>query len=197
MKIIFFCIVAIIAVGISAASFAQQSPAEGSAVKTAYDFSFEGADGKPYPISRLKGNVLLVVNTATECGFAGQFRGLQSLYDTYKDKGLVIIGVPSNDFGHQEPRNEAAIVKYTKETFGVSFPFVNKAVVSGENPHPFYAWAAAQNIGGFLNTKPRWNFHKYLIARDGRLIDSFASPTQPNDPKLIKAIEGALANKNQ
>ena len=153
---------------------------------TAYDFSFEKPEGGAFTLAQYKGNVLLVVNTATECGFAGQFSGLQKLYTQYKDRGFVVIGVPSNDFGHQEPLSSLDIVKYTKETFGVTFPLAAKTTVSGDNAHSFYLWAAQQNKGGLLNVRPRWNFHKYLIDRNGQVMDSFSSMTSPNDPDLVK-----------
>lgn len=160
--------------------------------QTAYDFSFKDAQGKAFPLEQFKGKVVLVVNTATECGLAGQFAGLQKVYDTYKDKGLVIVGVPSNDFGEQEPRTPAEIVKHTKETFGVTFPFVSVEKVSGDDAAPFYKWAADQNKGGLLSSKPRWNFHKYIIGRTGLVADSFGSATQPDSGEVIKAIETAL-----
>ncbi|MDE1152423.1 MAG: glutathione peroxidase [Micavibrio sp.] len=162
---------------------------------TAYEYSFQGVDGKPFALKDYKGKVMLVVNTATGCGFAGQFAGLQKLYETYKDKGLVVIGVPENDFGGQEPLTGAQVIAHIKETYHADFPVTEKTVVSGDDAHPFYKWAVEQNVGGFLDSRPRWNFHKYLVSRDGRLVGSFGSSTAPDDEKLVAAIEGALAQK--
>ena len=159
---------------------------------TAYDYSFTAIDGTPMPLSNYKGKVLLVVNTASLCGLTPQYAGLQKLYDDYKDQGLVIIGVPSNDFGGQEPGSAAEVLKFTKDTYGVTFPLTQKAVVSGKDADPFYIWAGTQQAGGFFTAKPRWNFHKYLIDRNGVLQGSFASWNEPDNADLKAAIETAL-----
>src|SRR5688572_22228472 len=106
--------------------------------QTAYDFSFETLDGQPLPLANFKGKPMLIVNTASKCGFTGQYKGLQALYDKYKDKGLVVIGVPSNDFGQQEPGSASEIKKFCELNYGVTFPMTSKQVVSGDNAHPFY-----------------------------------------------------------
>ena len=158
---------------------------------SAYDFSFTTLIGeKPLPLSQFKGKVILVVNTASQCGFTKQYSGLQKLYDDYKDKGLVILGVPANDFGSQEPGNSEEIAQFCKLNFGVTFPMAAKQVVSGDTAHPFYLWARA-SLG--FGTAPKWNFHKYLIARDGKLIDYFNSTTAPDNDRLLQAIESALS----
>lgn len=159
---------------------------------TAYDYSFTAIDGAPMPLSDYKGKVLLVVNTASLCGLTPQYTGLQKLYSDYKDQGLVIIGVPSNDFGGQEPGSAAEVLKFTKDTYGVTFPLTQKAVVSGKDADPFYIWAGQQKAGGFFTAKPRWNFHKYLIDRNGVLQGSFASWSEPDNDELKAAIEKAL-----
>ncbi len=164
-------------------------------ITSAYDFALNGADGKPLQLSDYRGKVLLVVNTATQCGLAGQFRDLQALKDKYGDNGLVVIGVPSNDFGGQEPLEAEAVASKTKEDYGVDYLFTAKTAVSGEAAHPFYKWAALQNKGGLLSDKPRWNFHKYLVGRDGQLVGSYASATSPQDEKIVKDLEAALAVK--
>jgi glutathione peroxidase len=157
---------------------------------TAYDFSFHTLVGhKPLPLSSFKGKVLLVVNTASKCGFTPQYAGLEKPYETYKDKGLVILGVPSDDFGHQEPGSSEDIANFCKLNYGVSFPMTSKEIVSGKNAHPFYKWAKGQ-LG--FGTAPKWNFHKYLINRKGELINYYYSTTSPEAPRLIKAIEKAL-----
>jgi glutathione peroxidase len=172
---------------------AQNSVPAATAAKTAFDFSFFGIDGTEMPLSAYRGKVLLVVNTATGCGFAGHFRDLQQLQETYGDDGLVIIGVPSNDFGGQEPLDGDALQKAVKETYGVTFPLTQKTAVSGNAAHPFYAWAAAQNAGGLLSSKPRWNFHKYLIGRDGRVVESAGPTTGPRSTGFEAQIKAAIA----
>lgn len=166
--------------------------AQAETAKTAYDFSFVGADGKDVALANYRGQVVLVVNTATGCGLAGQFGELQKLYETYKDKGFVVLAVPSNDFGGQEPLEAAQVIEKTGKDYGVTYPFTAKTVVSGDQAHPFYQWAAAQGKGGFLTNKPRWNFHKYLVGANGELLASYASTTSPLDKDVAAEIETAL-----
>ncbi len=161
-----------------------------SANAHATDFTFEAIDGRPMPLANFKGKVLLVVNTASFCGFTKQNAGLQALYQRYEAKGLVVIGVPSNDFGEQEPKAEGEIADFCKGAFGVTFPLTTKQVVKGADAHPFYTWAAATL--GSANA-PRWNFHKYLVSADGQLASAFPTQTEPLSPKVIAAIEAELA----
>jgi glutathione peroxidase len=156
---------------------------------TAYDFEFVGLDGAPLPLDQFKGKVVLVVNTASACGFTPQYDGLQALYDDYRDQGLVVLGIPSNDFGRQEPLSAEGIKDFCEVNFNITFPMTDKTVVKGQSAHPFYQWAAAE-LG--MMAKPRWNFHKYLIDREGKLVNWFASTTSPQSAKLKKAIEAAL-----
>ena len=155
----------------------------------AYQFSFHSIEGEPMPLSRFEGKVILVVNTASQCGFTRQYSGLVELWRKYKDEGLVVLAVPSNDFGGQEPGTESEIKTFCEVTFGVDFPMTEKVSVSGNDPHPFYQWAKAE-LGA--RAKPRWNFHKYVVGRDGELIDWFSSITSPNSARLTKSIERAL-----
>jgi glutathione peroxidase len=158
--------------------------------KTAYDFSFQPLMGEtPIPLLQWKGKVILVVNTASKCGFTPQYEGLEALYLKYKDQGLVIIGVPSNDFGGQEPGTNGQIAEFCKLNYGVTFPMASKQVVVGSKAHPFYLWAKA-TLGA--NTVPGWNFHKYLVDRQGKLVKAFDSGTAPNSSKLTQALEAAL-----
>ncbi|MGL4397996.1 MAG: glutathione peroxidase [Hyphomicrobium sp.] len=162
----------------------------GNAMGNAFDFSFESIDGSPMPLAPLRGKVLLVVNTASFCGFTKQYAGLQELWTRYEDKGLVVIGVPSNDFGGQEPKAEGDIKKFCEGAFGVTFPLTTKQAVVGPNAHPFYAWAtSAAGKGG----DPAWNFHKYLVGRDGQLKKSFSSRLAPDSADVVAGIEAALA----
>ncbi|MFZ4541327.1 MAG: glutathione peroxidase [Rickettsiales bacterium] len=144
---------------------------------------------EPMPLKNFQGKVLLIVNTASQCGFTSQYEGLQKLYDQYKDKGLVVIGVPSNDFGEQEPGDDKEIAHFCKLNFGVTFPMASKKVVSGDAAHPFYRWAKAE-LG--FGTAPKWNFHKYLVNRKGELVDYFNSTTSPQSTRLVEAVEKAL-----
>jgi glutathione peroxidase len=161
--------------------------------KTAYNFSFKILNNEePMPLKQFSGKVMLVVNTASHCGFTKQYEGLETLYKLYKDQGLVVIGVPSNDFGQQEPGSAQEIATFCKRNFGVTFPMAEKEVVSGDGAHPFYVWAK-QTLG--FGTAPKWNFHKYLINRKGELINYFYSTTTPESPRLKKAIEQALLER--
>jgi glutathione peroxidase len=156
----------------------------------AYDFSFYTLVGHhPLPLASFKGKVIIVVNTASKCGFTPQYAGLEKLYEKYKDRGLVILGVPSNDFGGQEPGTDEKIANFCQLNFGVSFPMTAKEVVSGEKAHPFYRWAR-EKLG--FGSAPKWNFHKYLINRKGELINYYYSITAPDAPRFVKAIEKAL-----
>lgn len=166
--------------------------ATGSAMAetTAYDFTLTGIDGEPMPLSQFKGQPVLVVNTASECGFTPQYEELEALWQAYKGKGLVIVGVPSNDFGGQEPGTASDIASFCKLNYGVTFPLADKTVVKGATAHPFYTWAGEQ--AGMLG-RPKWNFHKYLIGADGRFVDWFSTQTKPMGPKIRAAVEKALA----
>jgi glutathione peroxidase len=147
--------------------------------------------GAPLPTADYAGKVVLLVNTASQCGFTKQYRGLEALWRRYRERGLVVLGVPSNDFGGQEPGSAAEIARFCQATFDVSFPLAAKQVVSGPAAHPLYHFAAAET--GVTGT-PNWNFHKILIGRDGRIVDWF-SALGGVGPTLDRAIEEALAAK--
>ncbi len=156
---------------------------------TAWDFSFVGIDGQPLPLAQYQGKAVLVVNTASQCGFTPQYSGLEALAKKYRERGLVVVGVPSNDFGAQEPGNSSEIKQFCETTFGIDFPLTEKVKVTGDAAHPFYRWAARE-MGPLA--VPRWNFHKYLVGPDGRLVDWFSSVTTPDSPRMARAIEAAL-----
>jgi glutathione peroxidase len=156
---------------------------------TAYAYTFKGLDGDEILLSSYAGKPLLVVNTASLCGYTPQYAGLQQLWTRYRDHGLVVLGVPSNDFGGQEPGGASDIHATAQGPYHVTFPVTGKAVVKGKDAHPFYRWAAAERP---LET-PRWNFHKYLVGRGGHLTAAFASAVEPMDPLVIAAIEKELA----
>ena len=162
----------------------------GSAMaENAYDFSFQTIDGAPMPMSEFKGKAVLVVNTASFCGYTPQYTGLQSLWEDYKDKGLVVIGVPANDFGKQEPGTAAEIKDFCESKYDVTFPLASKEVVKGGDAHPFYKWAAT-TLGE--NNAPKWNFHKYLVDAKGNLVAAFPSKVDPKAPELVAAVDKAL-----
>lgn len=162
---------------------------QAAGVGPAHQFSFTSIDGAPMSMADFAGKAVLVVNTASRCGFTRQYDGLQSVWETYRDRGLVVLGVPSNDFGGQEPGTEAEIKAFCETNFSVDFPMTEKQVVSGGDAHPFYRWAA--ETGG-ADKAPGWNFHKYLISPDGQLVASIPTRVAPTDPKAIEMIERAL-----
>jgi glutathione peroxidase len=155
----------------------------------AYAFSFNTLQGKPYPLADLAGRPLIVVNTASKCGFTPQYKGLEALWRAKKEAGLVVIGVPSNDFGKQEPGNADEISSFCELNYGVDFPMMEKVHVKGADAHPFFKWAASE--GGFLSA-PKWNFFKYLVAKDGSLKTWFSSVTAPDSDKFVKAVESIV-----
>lgn len=168
----------------------MSQPSSVKSSKTAYDFSFTSLIGnKPLPLSAFEGKVLLIVNTASRCGFTSQYEGMQKLYDRYKDLGLVVLGVPSNDF-RQELRLDDEIAHFCETNYVVTFPMARKESVTGSAAHSFYQWARAQK--GWL-AAPKWNFHKYLVDRRGNLADFFYTTTPLEAKNLIGRIEALLA----
>ncbi|WP_024510268.1 glutathione peroxidase [Bradyrhizobium sp. ARR65] len=157
---------------------------------TAYAFSFPALSGADIRLAEYTGHPLLVVNTASLCGYTPQYAGLQQLWTEFHDRGFGLIGVPSNDFGGQEPGGAAEIAETARHQYAVTFPIAAKAVVIGPSAHPFYKWAAEARP----KDVPRWNFHKYLIGRDGYIADVFASPVEPTDTRIKVAIARTLAD---
>ncbi|MFZ5526562.1 MAG: glutathione peroxidase [Pseudomonadota bacterium] len=145
-------------------------------------------DEKPQSLCQYAGKVLLVVNTASYCGFTSQYKGLEALYAKYKDRGLVVLGFPSNDFGNQEPGSAKQIAEFCENTFGVKFPMFAKSTVKGEGANPLYAELIRQS-----GTTPKWNFYKYVVSRDGRSVTAYSSMTAPDDADLVREIEQRLA----
>jgi glutathione peroxidase len=156
----------------------------------AHAFSFTSIEGKPLPMAGFKGKAVLVVNTASACGFTPQYKGLEALWQAYKGRGLIVLGVPSNDFGAQEPGSESEIRTFCEARFGVDFPLTGKVHVVGAEAHPLYRWIA-EELGEA--GAPRWNFHKFLIGKDGNLAGAFGSKVTPEGAELKQAIEAALA----
>jgi len=156
---------------------------------TMHAYSFTSIDGEPMPMSGFAGQAVLVVNTASFCGFTPQYGALQKVFETYRDRGFVVLGVPSNDFGGQEPGTAAEIKQFCEVNFAVDFPLTEKQVVKGEAAHPFFR-AVVTELGP--DAAPRWNFHKFLVAPDGRLVGSWPSRVEPDAPEVISAIETVL-----
>ena len=158
-------------------------------MSNAHAFSFTSIEGKPLAMAGFEGKAVLLVNTASACGLTPQYKGLEALWRTYKDKGLVVLGVPSNDFGAQEPGQEAEIKSFCEVRYGVDFPLTKKEHVVGAEAHPLYQWIAKELGEAAV---PRWNFHKYLIAKDGSIAGTFGSRTEPEAADLKQAIDAAL-----
>jgi glutathione peroxidase len=157
--------------------------------KFAYDFEFHTIDGAPLPLETYRDKVVLVVNTASQCGLTPQYEGLEKLYSDYKDQGLVVLGVPCNQFAGQEPGTEAEIKEFCETKFNIDFPLTAKADVKGETAHPFYKWA--KDVLG-EPAEPVWNFHKILVGKDGKLIRAFGPRTEPLDDEVVGAVKAAL-----
>jgi len=149
---------------------------------TAYDFSATAIDGTEQMLADYKGKVLLVVNTASECGYTGQYKGLEKVYQEYVDRGLVVLGFPCDQFGNQEPGNDAEIGAFCEKNFGVTFPLFSKVDVNGGDAHPLFKWMRSEKKGA-LGTKIRWNFTKFLIDADGNVVKRYSTRTVPADIK--------------
>ena len=157
--------------------------------KTFFDFKINSINGDSINLSKYTGKTILLVNVASNCGFTKQYDDLQKLYDEFKDKGLTIIGVPTNQFGGQEPGTDEEIKKFCETNFNITFPMTSKYDVKGNNAHPIYVWA--KDTYG-KSTVPKWNFHKILINKDGEIEDTFASFTGPMSKKIINKLEQIL-----
>lgn len=179
-------ILALLGGGLVTPAAAQSSSNSGVAMSpvTAYAFSFAGLDGGTLRLADYAGKPLVVVNTASLCGYTPQYAGLEKLFLRFHERGLMMIGVPSNDFGSQEPGGPAEIADTANREYGVTFPLTAKAEVKGSKAHPFYKWAAAERP----KETPQWNFHKYLIGCDGHIAAVFASAMEPMDPRVIDAV---------
>ena len=164
-------------------SFFNKAMTERSGV--AYDYRFNGIDGNQIKLSDFRNKVIVVVNVASRCGYTPQYKDLQTLYNNYKDRNLIIIGVPTNNF-KQEPGTNDQIKDFCETNFGITFPMTEKINVIGNNSHPFYKWAK-EDFG--IGAIPKWNFHKIVIGKNGKVVDTFASFTKPTSKKFVKLIE--------
>ena len=157
--------------------------------KLAYDFTFKDLDGSELSLAEFKNKVIIVVNVASQCGFTSQYEDMQKIWENYQAKNVIMLGIPSNDFGQQEPGSNKEIKNFCEAKFGITFPMTEKVSVKGEKAHPFYKWARKNYGKGAI---PKWNFHKIIIGKDGKIEDTFASITKPSSKKFIQAIEKAL-----
>ncbi|MEJ5317125.1 MAG: glutathione peroxidase [Tenuifilum sp.] len=155
-----------------------------------HSFVVTDIDGNEFPLSKLKGKKVMVVNTASKCGFTPQYEDLQALYDKYKDKNFVIIGFPANNFMGQEPGTNQEIKEFCTTRFSVSFPMMAKISVKGNDIHPLYQWLTQKSMNGVMDSEVKWNFQKYLIDENGKLVDVIPPKEKPNSEKVIKWIEG-------
>jgi glutathione peroxidase len=165
------------------------------ATKELLDLSARRLAGSEEPLSRYRGEVLLIVNTASECGYTPQYAGLQTLYERYRENKFNVLGFPSNDFGEQEPGDDRQIEVFCKSNYGVEFPMFSKVRVLGADAHPVYAYLTSlpKPIGGPVE----WNFQKYLVDRNGKVVARFESDTEPDDPALVAAVERLLSEPNK
>lgn len=172
----------------------EKNPMHAGDAKTVYDFSPRSIDGETVSLSRYRGKVLLIVNTASRCGFTRQYAGLQELFERYRGRGLVVLGFPANDFMNQEPGDEEAIERFCSAKYGVTFPLFAKISVRGGSLHPLYQFLTEHpGVGG----KITWNFNKFLIGRDGKPAERFNTRTPPLDRRVIEAVERALSQNGE
>ncbi len=154
--------------------------------KIAYDFNFKDLDGSVLNLSEYKGKIIIAVNVASQCGFTKQYEDMQNIWEKYQSKGIVMLGIPSNDFGKQEPGSSAEIKNFCEAKFGITFPMTEKVSVKGSEAHPFYIWAR-ENHG--KSAVPKWNFHKIIIGKNGKIAETFSSITKPSSKKFIEVLD--------
>ncbi len=183
------------AASLAVVSAAAQRPARTERPKTVYDFTVKDIDGRSVKLSRYRGKVLLIVNVAGKCGLTPQYSGLQSIYEKYRKRGFVILGFPANDFLAQEPGTEAEIKQFCSTNYRVTFPMFSKIVVKGEGQAPLYRFLTSKDTNPTGAGDIEWNFAKFLIGRDGKPVQRFASRTTPTDTSVTEAIEKLLADK--
>jgi len=165
------------------------------AASSVHEFTMDAINGTPTPLANFKGKVLLVVNVASQCGYTYQYEGLQALYLKYKDQGLVVAGFPANNFGEQEPGSNAEIGAFCKSKFGVTFPMFSKISVKGSDKAPLYQFLTDKSANPKTGGEIPWNFTKYLVDRNGKVLARFDAPVEPESKELTSAIEAALKNK--
>ena len=159
--------------------------------KLAYDFSFKDLDGSELSLAEFKGKIIIVINVASQCGFTSQYTDMQKIWEMYQEKNVVVLGVPSNDFGQQEPGSNKEIKNFCEAKFGITFPMTEKVSIKGNKAHPFYVWAK-ENHG--KSAVPKWNFHKIIIDRTGKVAETFLSTTNPSSKKFRKTLDKLILN---
>ena len=159
--------------------------------KLAYEFNFNALDGSSLSLAEYKNKIIVVINVASQCGFTSQYEDMQKIWEKYKDKGFVMIGIPSNDFGGQEPGSNSEIKNFCEAKFGITFPMTEKVTVKGSEAHPFYIWAK-KNHG--KSAIPKWNFHKIIIGKNGKISETFSSITKPSSKKFVHTLERLVEN---
>ena len=181
-KIFFAALLMMIVIGASAQN------------KTLYDFKATTLDGQVFDLSTLKGKKVLVVNTASKCGLTPQYETLQKLYDKYKDQNFVIIGFPANNFAQQEPGTNAEIKEFCTKNYGVTFPMMSKISVKGDDIAPLYKWLTLKSLNGVVDAEVQWNFQKFMIDEQGKLVGFVSPKDKPDSEKIINWIEGKKSN---
>jgi glutathione peroxidase len=166
--------------------------ASAMAASSVYDFTLKSIDGKPTPLSDFKGKVVLLVNVASKCGYTPQYTALEALYEKYKDRDFVIVGVPANNFGGQEPGTNEEIKTFCKSKYSVTFPMMGKVSVKGADQTPLYQFLTASETDSKFAGEIKWNFTKFLISKDGKIVNRFESKVTPDDPQVISAVEHEL-----
>lgn len=168
---------------------------EGNKVPAVLNFKMKGLDGKEVDLARYQGKVILIVNTASKCGYTPQYKGLEALHEKYADQGLVVLGVPSNDFGHQEPGTDQDISEFCTKNYGVKFDMLSKVPVKGPDQTPLYRFLTSKDTDPEFAGPIKWNFTKFLISRDGKIVNRFESKVKPESAELTHAIEAELGKK--
>jgi glutathione peroxidase len=181
-----YAVLVVLLLGVSAGVIA-------GAKQTVYDFGATDIDGNPVDLAKYRGRVALVVNTASRCGFTPQYEGLQALYSEYKDRGLVVLAFPANNFKEQEPGTDQEIKEFCTTKYNVEFPIFSRISVAGEDKHPLYQFLTSPQTNPPFAGEITWNFNKFLVDRDGNVVARFESKDKPQDPQVIDAIEKALA----
>lgn len=158
-------------------------------MKSMHDFKVTAIDGKEFDLGSLKGKKVMIVNTASECGYTPQYADLQKLYEEHSKNNFVIIAFPSNEFGEQEPGSNEEIATFCKKNYGVTFPVMSKISVKGENAHPLYQWLTKKELNGVMDSQVKWNFQKYLVDENGKLVDVLMSKESPSSEKVLNWIK--------
>jgi glutathione peroxidase len=161
----------------------------GYSQKSFYDFKVKDIDGKDFDLSSLKGKKVLVVNTASKCGYTPQYEQLESIYRNYGNEKFTVIAFPANNFGNQEPGTDAEVEEFCKKNYGVSFPIMSKISVKGNDMHPLYKWLTSKSENGVMDSEVKWNFQKYLIDENGKLVNVYESKVKPDDEKIVSWIK--------